>query len=261
MDMKYWVLWLGLCLWSGTAGGQSGAAIFPDLEGDVLAQAVRQAYRPASVLSYRDARDTLYAIIDWQADSVRCFYTDYPHYLEPGTDPSQDLFDDGKAGGINCEHSWPRSKGSKNGQAFSDMHHLFPTRVDVNQARGNLPFGEVHDHRTRRWFYLDQELESLPSEGSIDLYSELGDGRFEPREAVKGDIARALFYIYFIYPDIADELFFTSQISTLRYWHEIDPPDERELRRTWLIASYQDDKPNPFIVDPELITRILGKLD
>lgn len=259
--MRYWVLWLGLCACCCTLYGQSEAAIFPDLEGETLAQAVRQAYRPASVLSYRDARDTLYAVIDWRADSVTCFYTGYRHYLEPGTDPSKDLYDDGDASGINCEHTWPRSKGSKNGQAFSDMHHLFPTRVDVNQARGNFPFGEVHDHRTRRWFYKGEKLEELPPETMIDLYSELGDGRFEPRESVKGDIARALFYVYFIYPELVDELFFTSQISTLRYWHEIDPPDEQELRRTWLIARYQDDKPNPFVVDTELIARILGKLD
>ncbi|MCB0637573.1 MAG: endonuclease [Lewinella sp.] len=234
-------------------------ALFPELQGEALATALRQAYTPGHVLSYRDARDTMYALIDRQGDSVYCVYTHYARYLAPGEDPSQYLYQDGSPDGINCEHAWPRSRGGDGGHAFSDMHHLFPTRVDINQARGNAPFGEVHDHRTRRWFWLGQERSDLPPEATIDEYSELGDGRFEPREASKGDIARAIFYIRTIYPESAESPFFAAQFSTLRYWHEHDLPDEKEIRRTWAIAHYQDGKPNPFVLDPTLVARLWGE--
>jgi hypothetical protein len=39
-------------------------------------------------------------------------------------------------------------------------------------------------------------------------------------------------------------------------WHYSDSVDIEEINRTWTIASYQDDIPNPFVVDPTLIWRI-----
>ncbi len=243
-------------LWAQTEG-----TIFPELEGEALAEAIRDGYRPASVLSYRDARDTLYALIDSEGDSVACFYTGYRRYLAPGEDPSKFLYADGDPQGINCEHAWPRSKGAGDGFAYSDMHHLFPTQVGVNQARGNRPYGEVQDHRADRWYRLSELRQDLPPEATINEYCELGDGRFEPREAIKGDVARALFYIHYIYPELVEANFFGTSLFTLRYWHMTDPPDTRERSRTWQIARYQDGKPNPFIVDPTLIDRILGPLD
>lgn len=247
---------LGWWAWLGPLAAQT---ILPELQGDALATALRETYRPAYVLSYSQARDTMYALIDRRGDSVRCVYTDYARYLAPGEDPSKYLFNEGTPDGINCEHSWPRSRGGGNGNAYSDMHHLFPTRVDVNQARGNLPYGEVHDHRTDRWFWRGTERRELPPEAVIDAYSEIGDGRFEPREDMKGDIARAILYVHTIYPELVDSPFFASQMSTLRYWHELDPPDARERSRTWAIAAYQDGKPNPFILDPTLVERMLGE--
>jgi hypothetical protein len=239
--------------------GLEAQAVFPQLQGEELAGALRQQYTPGQVLSYRDARDTMYALIDRLADSVYCIYSDYALYLAPGEDPSQYLYQDGRADGINCEHVWPRSRGGDQGNAFSDMHHLFPTRVDVNQDRGNDPFGEVQDHRTRNWYWRGEERHTLPPAETIDQYSEKGDGRFEPREDRKGDIARALFYIRIIYGDRVDTTFFSQQAPTLLLWHELDPPDEREQRRTRLIARYQDGKPNPFVLDPTLVLRLWGR--
>jgi hypothetical protein len=39
-------------------------------------------------------------------------------------------------------------------------------------------------------------------------------------------------------------------------WHKEDPANEKELERTYAIASYQNNIPNPFIIDSTLIKRI-----
>ena len=58
-----------------------------------------------------------------------------------------------------------------------------------------------------------------------------------------------------MYSDLADESFFNAQKNTLRNWHEQDPSDSYEIIRTWEIAEYQQNKPNPFILDETLIDR------
>ena len=39
-------------------------------------------------------------------------------------------------------------------------------------------------------------------------------------------------------------------------WHKEDPVDEIELSRTYAIAGYQNNIPNPFVLDSSLIKRI-----
>jgi endonuclease I len=252
---------LGLCLISAlSAIAQPERALYPNLEGEALFQAIQMAYEPKSVLYYGPARDLMYGEIDNFRDSVTCLYTGHRLYVPPGEDPSQALYRDGDTNGINCEHVWPRSKGAREGKAKSDMHHLFPTRVGVNAARGNSPFAEIPDEQTEHWYYLTEEQGGIPA-SSIDAYSESTGDRFEPREDRKGDIARAMFYFYTIYRKEAlqaDPLFFQQQRETLLQWHERDPVDEREQARTQAIARYQDGKPNPFVIDSGLAARLYG---
>lgn len=233
-------------------------ALFPNLQGGDLLRVLVEGYKPATVLGYGPARDVMYGEIDLVNDSVAGVYSGHRLYLEPGEDPSQFLYRDGRPDGINCEHSWPRSKGADRGSnAFSDLHHLFPTRVAVNAARGNHPFGEVDDQRTERWFFQSEER-STPPGAALDQYSESGDHRFEPPEDRKGDIARAAFYFYTMYrsqADAADPRFFEIQRADFCRWHALDPVDEREYTRTWRIARYQDGKANPFVLDPSLAER------
>ena len=54
---------------------------------------------------------------------------------------------------------------------------------------------------------------------------------------------------------VADHDFFNIQKDILFDWHYYDPVDLRESERTWNIALYQEDIPNPFIIDPTLIWR------
>ena len=52
-----------------------------------------------------------------------------------------------------------------------------------------------------------------------------------------------------------NELSKDQQKEILRDWHEQDPINNDEIERTWKIAAYQQNKPNPFILDETLINR------
>lgn len=240
--------------------------IFEGQTGQTLITNLRASYLPSSVQSLAAAKDLIYGTIDRTSaggqDGVYGIYTGFFVLLDgvPNTDPSQDVFNapNENTQGINLEHVWPQSKGASSGTAQSNMYHLFPSKVNVNANRGNLPFAEIPDGSTTTWYRDADSQASIPT-SAIDEYSELQSGTaFEPRESVKGDIARAMFYFYTMYgpsADAADPNFFSSQMATLRTWHVQDPVDVTESARNALIASYQDNKSNPFIDDPTLVDR------
>ena len=226
--------------------------VFPALTGDVLLENLVNTYKLLAFPNQSNNRDTLFAIIDNINDSLACVYTNYKIKLDPNQDPTQDAFNKG----INTEHTYPKSLYA-GGFADGDIHHLHPAREDVNNDRGNLPFAEIPDNETENWYYLSQELSSIPT-SNIDLYSERKDGAFEPQEARKGDVARAMMYFYTMYKDSADVAnpnYFENQRETFCAWHFLDPVDQAEWDRTWKIAEYQEGKPNPFVLDCTLPER------
>lgn len=224
--------------------------LFPGLEGVQLQEALRASYRTSVTLTLSQAKDTLYSLIENDQDSVRGVYSGYTLHLPDGVDASQWLFMNGS--GINIEHVFPQSKGAAEGlSGHSDMHHLYPSRVAVNEARASYPFAEIPDNTTTTWFRNDVSMQSIPST-DIDAYSEFISGAFEPRESVKGNIARAVFYFYTMYQDDADAAdpnFFASQRTTLCQWHLDDAIDDAELERSARVAPYQEGKDNPFVLD------------
>ena len=158
---------------------------------------------------------------------------------------------------MNCEHSWPQSMGAGSEPQKSDLHHLYPARGNVNSSRGNKHFADIDDNDTDKWWRFDYYETSIPNE-FIDEFSEVdnGNGVFEPREDVKGNIARSMFYFYTMYNDVADTNFFNIQKETLYDWHRQDPVNANELNRTMAIAGYQENKPNPYVIDSTLVRRI-----
>lgn len=233
--------------------------VFPDLVGNELLDAVQAAFTPEEVLTYSQARDTMFRKVYAVSDSLECMYTGWKRYMDPTLDPTQAVFtNNGGDLDINTEHVYPQSKGAKAGNGRSDMHHLFPTRASVNSDRANDPFMDIPDSQTNRWYYYDQTLTSVPNT-MIDAYAEDIFKGFEPRESIKGNVARAMFYFYTIYRDNATSAapnFFEGQKATLCKWHYDDPVDPTEWDRTYIIADYQDDKPNPFVLDCSLSTRM-----
>ena len=221
------------------------------LYGDELIDFLQENYKTSTTLGYTNARDTMYLNIDRIDGQVKGVYTNYAVDLpDTGVDPSTHLYENG----MNCEHVWPRSMYEGEEPTKSDMHALRPCKDNVNSARNNKPFNEVVDEQTTTWYWQDSQTSNIPS-SNIDEYSENHNSYFEPREDRKGDIARTMFYFYTIYSDIADEYFFAVQKEILKTWHDQDPTNEEEISRTWQIAEYQENKPNPFILDETLVER------
>ena len=211
-------------------------------------------YKSSSTLGYNNARDVMYSIIDLEDDnSLKGIYTNYTITINPSQDPRPQT----NALNMNCEHSWPQSMGAGSEPQKSDLHHLYPCRGNVNSSRGNKPFADINDNETDKWWRSDYYETSIPNQ-YINEFSEVDNdnGKFEPREDVKGNIARSIFYFYTIYNNVADQSFFDIQKETLYTWHKEDPANEKELERTYAIASYQNNIPNPFIIDSTLIKRI-----
>jgi endonuclease I len=232
--------------------------VFSGLENEDLLIALQDAYTPEKVLDYGEARDTMFGTIYNQNDTIYGVYSNFPRYLDPTMDPTEALYLDGGGQSINTEHTYPQSKGAEFGNAKSDLHHLFPCKTSVNSARASDSFDEINDQNTDTWYYLNLVSNQIPNT-NIEKYSEKGNGAFEPQESHKGNVARAMFYFYSIYrieANAADPGFFENQRLTLCDWHSLDPVDQKEWERTYLIAKHQDNTPNPFVLDCSLASRL-----
>ena len=152
---------------------------------------------------------------------------------------------------FNREHLWPQSLGASRHPAKSDMHHIFAVNARVNSSRGNKWFDDTGENPRHH------ELAPL---ASYDADS------WEVPDAVKGDVARALFYMDVRYeggpeePDLelTDELPTSGcncmgRLSTLLRWHRNDPIDDRERQRNEVIFREIQGNRNPFIDHPEWV--------
>lgn len=162
--------------------------------------------------------------------------------------------------GWNKEHSWPESRGlGSTGPDQNDVHNLFAADKLVNALRGNLYFDESNPADPG---YVSPAATNAP-ETSRD-----GDS-WEPPPDVKGDVARAILYMDVRYdglePDTVDlqaqDALTTPTnrmgvLTTLRAWHEADPPSLAESNRNEKIyVTYQYNR-NPFIDHPEWVASI-----
>ena len=122
----------------------------------------------------------------------------------------------------------------------------------------------VSDEDTDKWWRDDYSITTIPT-SDIDEYAEKysytnishDNDRFEPREQQKGNTARAMFYFYTIYNDEPNVNldFWEGQEEVLLGWHYNDLPDETEINRSNMIASYQGNN-NPYVIDPSLVGRV-----
>lgn len=232
----------------------SAVELFPGVTSRPLVDSLRKYYKTVTVLSYDAARDKMYGEIDIQGDSLTCVYSGWTINGGPTADPTAWA----TAGDINCEHTWPQSLlDSQTPDPTCDMHQLFPTKMLVNADRGNSPFAEIPDASTQYWYYKSLERgTSIPS-SNIDAYAEvILNTSCEPREVQQGNTARAMFYVLTMYQlgDTSDA-WWTGQRYDLRSWHAGDSSDSTEKSRTWKIAAYQQNKPNPFVLDSSLVDR------
>jgi len=114
------------------------------------------------------------------------------------------------------------------------MHNLYPAQANINKARGSRAFGMVPGE-PRRFRQCDFEIHPQKH-------------RVEPRPEVRGNIARAVFYMHATY----DLKLFPQQAKLLKQWHRQDPPDREEQRRNRIITRIQGQQ-NHFITHPEQV--------
>ncbi len=163
----------------------------------------------------------------------------------------------------NREHSWPNSHGfpEESQRGFTDIHHLRPADISINGSRGNLDFDNS-----------DGPLAESP-------INRIDNDSFEPRDEIKGDVARMMLYVDVRYegteaavegqplettPDVQLVNRLTSAgepalgfLCTLLAWHEADPVTDAERLRHDRAYSLQGNR-NPFIDNPDWVERIYG---
>ncbi|MFZ1561894.1 MAG: endonuclease [Saprospiraceae bacterium] len=226
--------------------------ILPGLKGDSLLTELKKYYTPKTVLPYDQARTKLYNEVFLQNDSLECFYSGYKIPVPSGTN----ILAWTAKYGIQTEHLFPRSLGAATMPALGDLHHLVPSKANINTMRKNAPFSDIPDDKTKYWL-LDDKVFTRPDLKLIEHYSESTSNVFEPRESIKGDIARALCYFYSIYGATMlkkSRSFFTSMLPDICRWHRKDVVDSTEYDRTMAIGRIQSNV-NPFIFDPSLVER------
>ncbi|MEV6162620.1 endonuclease [Streptomyces sp. NPDC052052] len=159
----------------------------------------------------------------------------------------------GSVGQWNREHVWAKSHGDF-GTATgpgTDLHHLRAEDVQVNSIRGNKDFDNG----------------GSAVSGAPGNYTD--SDSFEPRDAVKGDVARMILYMAVRYE--GDDGFADlepndkvsngsapniGRLSVLKTWSQEDPPDSFEKNRNDVIYDQYQHNRNPFIDHPEWVESI-----
>jgi hypothetical protein len=160
-------------------------------------------------------------------------------------------------------HSWMPTYPSTTGPEYSDYFNLFPVdQNNCNAVRSNYPLGIV-------------VTPTSTFMGAKYGYDAAGHIVYEPRDAQKGDAARAMFYMATSYntasqnwglPDpISSSIMYGEDQNVLKMWHYLDPPDAREIAKNDFLDSLQGNR-NPFIdsvnyacyIDFDNMTRIAG---
>ncbi len=136
----------------------------------------------------------------------------------------------------NREHVWPQSllgvsASNSSINIASDLFNLMPADPRENSSRSNNPYTAIFSG-------------------------------YEPHDDVKGDVARALFYMVIMYDhlelvDTAPGVYEMGYLSELLEWHLSDPVDDFERNRLEVIFSYQNNR-NPFVDYPHFVELIFG---
>lgn len=264
-------LMIVLAIISGSTADATAASDYSSLnglKGAALKAAVKKLALPHKEISYGDATWEAFAKAD-----VRMIYD--PSAAANNKDEWREAWFDMYSNrlvwvssghsGMNIEHAVANSwwGGLKNA-AYKDLHHLNPSDADANNRKNNNPLGIIEGIPT--WSNgLTNIGRPTPATGGGSPTV------FEPSYEYKGDFARAYFYIFTVYDDIAWQtepayMYEMSAYPTLKPWAfemlldwaSVDPVDEREAERNAAVAEIQENE-NPFVSIPGLAEYIWGE--
>jgi hypothetical protein len=209
--------------YDSAAYNRRGAALISGLKGYLDSK--HKAY------TYKEARQFMFSYIDNYDGYVECVYT--------GRKLKTDAIPNTDATHFNTEHTWPQAFGADFDPEQSDIFHIRPSVDTINSKRGNLRFGQV----VGKISYQNGGSKCGKDAGGYEVC--------EPRDEVKGDIARGLFYFALKYGNKSSFLD-SNQYAVLKNWNKTDMPSVRELERNSRIKEKQTHS-NPFIDHPEMI--------
>lgn len=169
--------------------------------------------------------------------------------------------------GFNREHSFPKSWFDDGYPMYTDLFHLYPTDIKVNNQRSNYPFGVCANgtRLTYKNYYGKGKLGKSTYQGYSGTV-------FEPDDEYKGDFARTYFYMVTCYKNELPswsgspqlnysanryKAFSTWSINMLMEWTRLDPVSQKEIKRNEAVFKIQGNR-NPFIDHPELAEYIWG---
>ena len=167
--------------------------------------------------------------------------------------------------GWTREHVWAKSRGNFGTSAGpgTDVHAIRPCYNSINSSRNNRGFDNCSSCNNVQ--YLGSNTGS---------FTDSNVWTFEPRDEMKGDVARMIFYMATRYEqedgvDLElddtirsniDQSPFHSVLTTLLIWNKLDKVSAKEKRRNNIIYDEFQKNRNPYIDQPELADYIFGNL-
>jgi endonuclease I len=167
--------------------------------------------------------------------------------------------------GWNREHCWPNSLGIDDAPpAYSDLFNLRACGEPANADRANLYYDESSP--TAAGY-------AIPAGPTTPLCSEDFDS-WEPPLEMKGDLARAMFYMDVRYEGTSGEpnlrltenvnlistnANYMGRLSTLLLWNFLDPVSPAERTRLEGTYGYQGNR-NPFVDRPQWVEAVYGEV-
>ena len=121
-------------------------------------------------------------------------------------------------------------------RAMADMQNLWPAFQRVNASRSRLRYGVVAEDNARRFTDFCPNFKRTSGAKAV----------VEPQDDVKGDLARSLVYMHFVYGLPLEDAVVDKDL--LLTWMHADPPDAEEMRRNALIDRLQG-TPNPLLLE------------
>lgn len=103
----------------------------------------------------------------------------------------------------------------------ADMFNLYPVIGEINGRRSNFSMGII-EGENRKFGKCDVEIKNR---------------KFEPREEIRGEIARTYMYMDSVYPGRG--IISKNNWKLFESWHSSDPVDEWECERARRIEKIQ----------------------
>ena len=210
-------------------------------------------------------------------DTTHTTYTSYSSLFnlyqssDPGDGAKYKCFYSGQStSSVNREHVWAVSLSNnlfpRNNLTYAgaDLHHVRPAIGQYNSIRSNALFAPVYG--------MKSSMSKINYRtGGVSYCT---GNTFEPADAIKGDVARIIMYVYIHYStkvggnsqtyygylDVTKVIGAVSEtecFALLRKWNALDPVSQDEITRNNVAYSVQGNR-NPFIDHPTYADRIWG---